>query len=337
MITGKTLDDARRHHRRRHRRRSRRPAAGADVLRGDGLRGAAERDRVLSRQAPSCAEADATPSCKCFGVGQMMIERTIRFNRLTSLEQVTYYTKAGGELQLLLQADRKPAGAGQCRDGRGRPDRRRARPIGSARSPQRAVDLKPHGDAAPATQHLQPPRPRRRICAPAPKARAAAPGARPATARSASMRRRRPTLIARSDRGAAAASAARRRRLRTRQGRGQHRLRPAVGQLRRLPIVVGDAVGRPGPARREARPAVACGAGAMSSSRHAAGRASSISTPTPRRASIRAWSMRCCRTSPSYFGNPSSKHALGAHAAHGGEARARAAAGADRRRASRTS
>ena len=34
--------------------------------------------------------------CKCFGIDEAMIERTVRTNGLTSIEEITNYTKAGG-------------------------------------------------------------------------------------------------------------------------------------------------------------------------------------------------------------------------------------------------
>lgn len=45
--------------------------------------------------SPAAAAEDRIV-CECFGVTQSEIERTIRENRLTSVEEITNYTKAGG-------------------------------------------------------------------------------------------------------------------------------------------------------------------------------------------------------------------------------------------------
>ncbi|MGP9813520.1 Fe-S cluster assembly protein NifU [Rhodopseudomonas sp. NSM] len=148
MITGKTLDDA----------------AGfgaADIA--DYLGGlppermycavmvyeALQKAITAYRGNAELSEAGAAPSCKCLGVSQMMIERTIRFNRLTSLEQVTHYTKAAGSCSscfkqvegLLARVNADMVEDGLIQSGE-------AYQLGSA--PQRAIDLKPHGAPQPA-------------------------------------------------------------------------------------------------------------------------------------------------------------------------------------------
>jgi NifU-like protein len=63
--------------------------------------------------------------CVCFGVTEEEIERTVRENGLTTVEQITHFTKAGGgcgnckpDLQTILDRvlrERKPAAAGERR------------------------------------------------------------------------------------------------------------------------------------------------------------------------------------------------------------------------------
>ncbi|MBI5132991.1 MAG: Fe-S cluster assembly protein NifU [Rhodopseudomonas palustris] len=102
------------------------------------------------RGSAELSEADAAPSCKCLGVSQMMIERTIRFNRLTSIEQVTNYTKAAGSCSscfkqvegLLARVNAEMVEDGLMASGE-------AYQLGSTQ--HRAIDLKPHGAPQPAT------------------------------------------------------------------------------------------------------------------------------------------------------------------------------------------
>jgi NifU-like protein len=58
---------------------------------------------IQSYQGAPAAEAGAEIICECFGVTDREIEKAVRENHLTTVEQVTNYTKAGG-------------GCGNCHD-----------------------------------------------------------------------------------------------------------------------------------------------------------------------------------------------------------------------------
>ena len=73
--------------------------------------------------------------CKCFGVDEGVIERAVRVNKLTTPEQVTFYTKAGGgcltcfeQVEELLARVNRRHGRGGHDHGRAGLSRRLGRP-----------------------------------------------------------------------------------------------------------------------------------------------------------------------------------------------------------------
>ncbi len=68
------------------------------VMGRDALLAAIENYRARkNQQAPEKAKKqDVDVVCECFGVSKLEIERAVRENSLTSIEEVTNYTKAGG-------------------------------------------------------------------------------------------------------------------------------------------------------------------------------------------------------------------------------------------------
>jgi NifU-like protein len=102
------------------------------------------------RRQDTLTASEPDTLCKCFGVGQMMVERTIRFNRLTDPDQVTAYTKAGaGCSNCFKQIESLLARVNADLVEDGLLPAAQAYRIGS--SPQRVFDVKPRGDVSPAS------------------------------------------------------------------------------------------------------------------------------------------------------------------------------------------
>ncbi|KIZ35297.1 MULTISPECIES: Fe-S cluster assembly protein NifU [Rhodopseudomonas] len=148
MVTGKTLDEAG-------------GISSADIaeflgglpperMYGSVIAYEALRTAIAALRGKAELEStDPDVLCDCFSVGQMMIERTIRFNRLTDPEQVTAYTKAGASCSCCfkkIEALLARVNADLVEDGLLPADQ--AYRVGS--SPQRAIELKPRGEATAA-------------------------------------------------------------------------------------------------------------------------------------------------------------------------------------------
>ena len=96
-----------------------RPARGEDALLASWGGRRWKRRSTTTRAAPA-KEPGAKIVCECFGVTDREIERAVRENNLTTVEEVTNYTKAGGgcgNCHDAIQADHRPG-------ARPRPNRR---------------------------------------------------------------------------------------------------------------------------------------------------------------------------------------------------------------------
>jgi NifU-like protein len=109
---------------------------------------------IASYRGKSChGDLDSDTLCKCFGVGLALTERTIRINRLTSPEQVTFHTKAGGgcvscfkEIETVLAR----VNAGMVATG----ELSAAEAYRPGLAAPHAFELVPRGEALPGSQHF---------------------------------------------------------------------------------------------------------------------------------------------------------------------------------------
>ena len=164
---------------------------------------------------------DGALICKCFGADEGMIERAIRINKLTSVEQVTHFTKAAGSCGtcveaiegVLLRTNASMVEAGELDAG---------------------LAFNPNAVAAPVR-----------------RAHKTSPLAGPPKHMTTLQKIR---IIEAGDRGDAAVPPSRWRRLRTGRRRRRPRHRPPGRRLRRLPDGQRDGERHPGAADRQARP-----------------------------------------------------------------------------------